>query len=230
MTYQHLFFDLDHTLWDHHKNANETLEDLYRDYNLGHLARFSSADFIKSFHEINHTLWDKYNHGQLDQLYIRQNRFPLVLNTFGIEQQQVPVGLAEAYLQQCPQKPHLMPHTLPVLEYLNKRYEMSIITNGFSDVQDIKMSCSGLLKYFDHIITSEQAGKLKPHPQIFDFALQTVQLTKEACIMIGDNASTDIAGAQAIGMDQIYYDPQNQQQATNPTYTVKSLQELQELL
>ena len=230
MPYKHLFFDLDHTLWDHRRNADETLKDLYHDYQFTKLWDFTPENFIDTFHFINHQLWDRYHQGVIDQQFIRTKRFPLVLSELGVDASQLPQGLAEEYLERCPRKPHLMPNALETLEYLYDHYPMSIITNGFSEIQDTKMSCSGLDRFFHVVITSEQAGQLKPHPQIFHFALQQVNQSQHDCVMIGDNPVTDIEGAQASGMAQVYYDPQDLNQAPQATHRVDDLLALKELL
>ncbi len=230
MSYKHLFFDLDHTLWDHHRNANETLDDLFEDYNLHQICKGSSSDFQEVFHDINHHLWEQYHLGEIDQQYIRDRRFPLVLGKLGALDGDIPKGLPEEYLLRCPQKPHLLPFALEVLDYLKDKYQLTIITNGFSDVQDVKMRSSGLDAYFEHVVTSEQAGHLKPNPQIYYYTMGLFKAPSHHCLMIGDNAQTDIAGAQAIGMDQVYYDPSEQQKAQNPTYHISCLSQLKQIL
>ena len=108
--------------------------------------------------------------------------------------------MTEEYLSRCPRKSNLMPHTLEVLEYLKVRYPMTIITNGFAEIQDIKMNSSGLIRYFDLVITSEQTGWLKPDRKIFDFAVQHARVSPAECLMIGDNPATDI-GRRSHGWD-----------------------------
>jgi len=230
VSYSHLFFDLDHTLWDHHRNANETLEDLYHEYDLNQICAATTNEFLETFHLVNHGLWEQYHLGEIDQQYIRDNRFVKVLQNLGAPLGSIPKGLPETYLQRCPQKPHLMPYTLEVLDYLKERYELSIITNGFADVQEIKMKASGLNSYFDHVITSESAGYLKPRPEIYQYTMNLFAVPAKQCLMIGDNAQTDIAGAEATGIDQVYYDPQKQQKALNPTYQIQCLSELKQIL
>ena len=206
-SYKHLFFDLDHTLWDHHRNANETLTDIYQSFNLNQFASFNVDQFQYAFHKINHALWQDYHLGLIVQEDIRKERFRSVLDSLGVEGYSSCDQLSADYLHQCPSKSNLMPYTLEVLKYLkDKKYSMTIITNGFSDIQDIKMNGSGLQGYFDRVITSNQAGWLKPHKQIFDFAVKQADVAKSDCLMVGDNLSTDIEGARNAGIDQVFYD------------------------
>ncbi len=191
---------------------------------------FSAEEFINTFHLINHQLWESYHLGTVDQVYLRKERFPLVMTKLGVRSDVPYSDMADNYLRWCPQKTHLMPGAEEALEYLRPKYSMSVITNGFFDVQVIKLSCSGLDQYFDHVFTSQEAGRLKPDPQIFYYAITKVQGVKENCIMIGDNPATDIAGAQSAGIDQIFYDPHNTKAATEPTYQIEHLRQLRQLL
>ena len=229
-TYKHLFFDLDHTLWDHHSNANETLHDLYREYDLQNLYDFTIESFQGVFHEVNHSLWDDYHLGHIDQTFIREQRFKKVLKVLeadGFDQHQ---ELGNEYLVRCPRKSNLMPFALEALDYLKDRYPMTVITNGFAEIQDIKLESSGLTGYFREVITSERAGWLKPHQGIFNYALKMAGVSSSESVMVGDNPATDVEGARGAGIDQIYYDPSDRHTKSTSTYKISSLLELKELL
>lgn len=228
--YKHLFFDLDHTLWDHQRNANETLADLFLQFKLHELGGFSVERFQEVFHVVNHELWDGYHTGLIDQKFIRTERFKQVLQVLGVQNYPHYPSLGHEYLHRCPRKSNLMPHTIETLDYLKASYPMTIITNGFDEIQGLKLSSSGISRYFDLVITSGQAGCLKPHRGIFDFALDHAAVNGSECIMIGDNPVTDISGARDAGIDQIYYNSRACEDHIEPTYKIGSLQELKELL
>jgi putative hydrolase of the HAD superfamily len=228
--YKHLFFDLDHTIWDHQSNANETLEELFRDFALHELYGFSIDSFQDTFHKINHGLWHRYHLGEVDKTHIRRERFNKVLARLGVAEFADGPTLGEAYLARCPRKGHLMPNALDTLDYLKSRYPMTIITNGFAEIQDLKLSSSGLGGYFRQVVTSEKTGWLKPHQGIFDYALKQAKVSSDESIMIGDNPVTDIAGARDSGIDQIYYNSRGCDEQPESTYIISSLQDLKELL
>ena len=169
--YRHIFFDLDHTLWDFETNSNETLADLYEIHDMYRFG-FDLKQFLKHYHVENAALWDDYNHGRIDQKELRSTRFTRVLTSLGLDAGDVPEKIDEQYLAICPKKPNVMPHTFMILDYLKDKYDLHIITNGFDDVQEIKMTTSGLKDYFEVVVTSELAGHKKPHRGIFDFALK----------------------------------------------------------
>jgi putative hydrolase of the HAD superfamily len=115
---------------------------------------------------------------------------------------------------------------------------MHIITNGFEQTQRMKLQNSGIASYFQHIITSENCGSLKPHKAIFDYALRAAQTTADTSLMIGDALAVDIYGAQLAGMDQIHFVPQNlpdhlqtaDTESIQPTYRIQCLSEMQQIL
>jgi len=100
-----------------------------------------------------------------------------------------------------------MPFVDASLPYLSEKYDLNIITNGFDDVQEIKLQYSGIINFFNQIITSESANSRKPSPKIFDYSLMKSCATKEYSVMIGDNPMTDVKGAYDFGMKSILYDP-----------------------
>jgi len=135
------------------------------------------------------------------------------------------------YLTSISQKTQLIDNTFTVLNYLHNKYKLHIITDGFFEVQVIKLKNSQLSFFFEHIISAEEIGYLKPNPQLFEYALKTTNSKVEESIMIGDSYENDIIGAHSIGMDQIYFNPKNRQELKiKPTYTITSLKEILNIL
>ncbi|MEL6535174.1 MAG: YjjG family noncanonical pyrimidine nucleotidase [Bacteroidota bacterium] len=231
MNYQHLFFDLDHTLWDFDRNSTETLSELYQEFDFNGRFGFSEDRFLTTFQEVNHVLWNDYNVGKIDRSHIRARRFDMVLDALEAPATNRPADLGEVYLARCPMKPHTLPHTHEVLNYLQgKGYDLHIITNGFSDVQDIKLKAAGLDTYFDVVVTSENSGHKKPSPEIFYHALHAAKADLDDSLMIGDNLDTDIAGARSVAMDQVFFNPRKHYHPHQPTFEISSLHELRTFL
>ena len=228
--YRYILFDLDHTLWDFKKNSEETLGQLYDDYRLSDSARFSREDFSEKFWEINNRLWNLYDKDAIDKHKLREERFRLIFDELQYNNYDMADKIGDDYLRICPEKINLIPHTTEVLEYLHKRYSMYILTNGFPDTQYKKMSFSRLEKYFNKLITSEEAGHKKPNPEIFEYALRVMNAKNEECIMVGDNIETDIKGAISAGMDIIFFNPEGIRHNEKVTHEISSLLELKELL
>ncbi|MGB3852523.1 MAG: YjjG family noncanonical pyrimidine nucleotidase [Tunicatimonas sp.] len=230
LPYRHLLFDLDHTLWDFDRNATETLYELYDTHGLSTLGRFSEQQFCDTFVTVNRALWKQYDQGTYDQQRLRSERFVMILTQLGVAADLVPLQLADDYLRICPTKPHVMPHTVATLDYLRQRYQLHILTNGFTAVQAIKLKSAGLAHYFTEVVSSDTTGHRKPSRAVFDYLLDRIGAPAQACLMIGDNLETDIRGAREAGIDQLFYNPKRMKHHKETTYEVACLSELRGIL
>ena len=228
--YDHIFFDLDHTLWDYEVNSRLALNDLYDTHELENLGVDSKDDFYQNFSRINESLWPLYNMGKITSLELRENRFKMIFAKYGIEDHAIVPLISSTYLRECPLKPAVIPYTFEVLEYLKPRYTLDIITNGFNEIQMTKLKSSGLEPYFNNIITSERAGFKKPNRGIFEYAMQIINADKSRCIMIGDNLEADIQGARNANIDHVYFNPKRKPHQEQPTYEVECLSYLKGIL
>ena len=224
--YNVVFFDLDHTLWDYDRNSVETLSDLYNNYNIQEIGGISLETFLKQFVKVNDSLWDMYNKGQISRETIRLERFERILHSMHIDIGNKTLEMSEDYIRPCPLKPHVIPHTFEVLDYLKPNYELYILTNGFDDVQEIKLDKSNLRSYFKGMITSESAGHKKPSKEMFEHALEISGANADETIMIGDNLKTDISGALNANIDAVFYNPHSKEHNHSPHYEITSLKEL----
>jgi putative hydrolase of the HAD superfamily len=222
-----IYFDLDHTLWDYDTNARETLTELFDEFQLDQC--FLSADaFIKRFYFVNYQLWDKYNKGEIDRAFIRKNRFREVLDGRKEANDAYFEEMSDYFVHRCPHKPHLMPGALDVVKTLSENYRLGIMTNGFDDVQHIKLEKSGLMPFFEVIITSESSRARKPDVAIFEHALELSSLKQDQVVMVGDNLSTDILGATQAGWHSWWYNPDRQD--GDHRHQIYHLKELLDLL
>ncbi len=224
--YNHIFFDLDHTLWDFKTNSRHTLVEIYTHFNLEDRGVESERLFIEVYEKYNHRMWADYRNGKMSKKTLRTERFRQSLYHVGVKDVALSLEIADYYVDNSPVKTTLFPGAIDVLSELNSRYEMHIITNGFEEIQDIKMTQSGLHPFFNAVITSEKAGAKKPHPAIFEYSLKLANATPEESLMIGDNQLVDIEGAQKIGMDGVFFNPEEEDKLVIPCYEVKSLKEL----
>lgn len=231
MKYKHIFFDLDHTLWDFEANCIATLQELYIEHALEKRGIPSFETFYASYSVINDRLWDRFRKGIITRQELRTKRFSLTFLDFKIGDDKLSAAMGVRFLEVLPTKTALFPHAIEVLDYLQqKQYPIHMITNGFEETQRLKMHHSGIQHYFTHIVTSETCGSLKPHREIYDFAVNLAATTHADSIMIGDTLDVDILGAQQVGMDQVYFAPNEVVDGVKPTYTIKSLMELKEIL
>ncbi len=228
MKYHHLFFDLDHTLWDFDANAKDTLTDLYKRFDLDSRVAAPFEDFYRKYLYHNEILWDKYHNGQITADELKWKRMWRTLLDFKIGDEPLAKELSSAFLELLPTKKNLFPYTFEILDYLlQKNYQLHLITNGFEKTQWSKLHNSGLAKYFTHVITSEGSNSLKPQKEIFEFAMNKAGTSTGHSIMIGDNLEADIQGAMNAGMDTIFVNHINASTVLQPTYIITHLKELE---
>ncbi len=227
--YRVLFFDLDHTLWDFDANARDCIYELFKLYKLDKYADFEC--FFETYEKHNKRLWAEYEGGNLKKEALRALRFHLTLKDFGLDDYAFAEQFGLAYIQGCPLKTKLFPHTVELLEYLQPRYRMAIISNGFPEVQDVKLRSCGIDGYFEKVFTSELVGYQKPRPEIFHAATTAFNAKKKHCLMIGDSWANDITGARNYGMDHVFFNPSGTPSAgPAPTFEIRSLKELFSIL
>ena len=230
MTYKHLFFDLDHTLWDFDRNSAESIAEMYETFRLADVGIASAAEFSTHFIAINKKLWADYDQNLIEHGYIRQHRFPMVYRSLGIDEATVKHDLNAEYLRLLPRKPHLLPAAREILEHLKDRYTLHIITNGFAEIQAIKMDSAEIAHYFTIVVTSENANAKKPDPLVFEYAMQAARANVSESLMIGDNYVADILGAKSVGMDTVFYNPAGLVVDNAPTHNIRHWDELLAIL
>jgi YjjG family noncanonical pyrimidine nucleotidase len=227
--YKNIFFDLDHTLWDYETNSKEALYDIHASFRLNDRGVVFDK-FHSCFREVNIQLWDLYDTGKITSDVIRTERFKQILKTFEIGDDMLALNLSDHYLNICPDKSNLMPHTLDVLNYLSAKYKLTIVTNGFEEIQHRKLKAGNVGHFFNHIITSQKSGYRKPAKEIFEFALAVNNILPNEAIMIGDNLLTDIAGARNAFIDTVFYNPDNIVHNDEVKHEIKNLNELCSIL
>ncbi len=230
MKYKHLFFDLDHTLWDFDRNSAESLNELFDTFRLADAGIVSAEEFSRHFIAINRKLWADFDKNLITHTYIRQHRFPMVFRSLGVDESAVDADLNAEYLRLLPRKPHLLESARELLDYLKDRYTMHIITNGFAEIQAVKMDSSEIAHYFTYVVTSENANAKKPDPLVFRYALNISGASTAESLMIGDNYEADILGAKSVGLDTVFYNQKGLIVDNQPTYDIRHWKELMAIL
>ncbi|TDE51374.1 YjjG family noncanonical pyrimidine nucleotidase [Flavobacterium sp. GT3P67] len=197
-----VFFDLDHTLWDFDKNSELTFETIF---NKSHPV-IETKVFIEKYVPINQECWKLYQYDKITHAELRYNRLKYSFDAldYSISDEEINT-IANDYIRFLPENNHLFDGTIEVLDYLNQKYNLHIITNGFAEVQYKKINNSNIGSYFQTITNSEMAGVKKPNPIIFDYALDLAKAKKENSIMIGDSLDADVQGALDSGLDAIFF-------------------------
>lgn len=228
--YKHLFIDLDDTLWDIHRNSKECLLEIYNDYGYNKFYE-TFDDYYNVYMPSNHHLWGLYRNGAISKDELIIERFLVPVREFGIDDADYAKKLSGDFLERTTFKTKLVDGTLDLLEYLKPKYQMHILSNGFGEVQYKKIENSGLKPYFDKIILSDDAGINKPHAEFFTYAFEQTKADPAETLMIGDSWDADIVGAYNSSIHQIWFNPEElQPNGFTPTYCVKTLAEIKEIL
>ena len=201
MNIKHIFFDLDHTLWDFETNSKHTFEHIFKTNQID----LSFNDFTNIYKPINIKYWKMFREEKIEKEDLRYARLRESFDAlnFQISDELIHI-LSEQYIEHLSEYNALFNGAIEILNYLHPKYQMHIITNGFHEVQNRKMKNSKILPYFEHIISSEMVGYKKPNPKIFHYALNLANAKPEESIMIGDNLEADIIGAKEVGMHTIF--------------------------
>ena len=241
--YKAVFIDWDDTIGDFIGAAKLALQDMYEKYNLSeYFASFEEFFLLYKPHNIE--LWDKYGKDLVTKEYLSFDRFffPLMHGSRVGERLKakrdrqgvaaLAEQLSEDFLNMTTARFSLLEGAEELVRYLAAKYPLTVVTNGFVEVQYEKFDKSGLRNCFSHIVLSEEVGYQKPNPRIFEEALRMNGLQAEDVVMIGDSWNSDIQGAINAGIDQIWIrkskDPLPEGQSA--TYLVQTLSEVMEIL
>ncbi len=198
---RHIFFDLDHTLWDFETNSNLTFQKIFKECHVD----LSVEKFMVHYTPINHQYWKMYRENKIEQEELRYYRLKDTFQAVDIDASDELVNLlSERYILILSNQTALLPYTKEILTYLKGKYELHIITNGFNQIQYKKLRNSAIDNYFKTVTTAEEVTYKKPHPKVFYHALNKAQADKKESLMIGDNLEADIIGAVQIGMQAIH--------------------------
>lgn len=229
---KYLFFDLDHTLWDYVKNSREALKEGYDEMKLEELGVESLAEFIKSYEYANDYYWKYYREGKIGKDEFRELRFKMMMKPWGLDNHStLSDKLTDHYVSTSPYKTGLVEGAVEVLEALKERgHKMALLTNGFEEIQHIKVESSGLSDYFEGLLTSDALGFKKPNPEIFKLAMSKMGVGAERSVMLGDSLEADIKGAKAVGMGQVFFNPDGTPHDEKIQHEVKSLKEILDIV
>ncbi|MGB1283953.1 MAG: YjjG family noncanonical pyrimidine nucleotidase [Polaribacter sp.] len=224
---KHVFFDLDHTLWDFERNSDLAYNKVFKKFEL----TIKLESFLKIYRPLNKQYWKLYRDEKVTKDELRYGRLKDAFDTLNYSISDTLIDtIATKYIDFLPEFKSLFEGTIELLEYLKNKYELHIITNGFEEVQNKKMLNSNISKYFTTITNSEIAGVKKPNPRVFEYALEIAKAKKEESIMIGDDLEADIQGALNTGLTAIHCNFDNQNIKNNSIISVTSLSEIKQYL
>lgn len=225
---KHIFFDLDDTLWDFKANSERVLRELYLEFALAEKLRATPEVFLEEYNRINRRYWMLYGRGEMDKESLRNNRFPETFSCFGYSDEHLAQRLTSDYLKRAPKGESLTEGCLETLAWLKTRYSLHILTNGFADVQHIKIEASGIRPYVEQILVSEIHQLRKPDLRFFRLAESLSGAKTTECLMVGDQIENDVEGALAAGWKAIHLN--RDASSTHDGLSISALPELRGML
>ena len=231
MKIQHIFFDLDNTLWDHRRNAYLTLKDIFTRENVQEKYNLGFEEFHKEYFTINERLWAQIRDGEIDKDFLRKHRFYDSFLFFGIDDMELAQLFENNFLDEILNYNDLVEGAFDILEYLSeKKYRLHILSNGFKEVTYRKCELSGIKNYFETITSADEINIRKPHPEVYDYALKKAGAAKEESMMIGDDWIADVEGGKSFGLKVVFFDVFNDKYQGEGITVIKKLEELKNLM
>lgn len=223
---EHVFFDLDHTLWDFDLNSKLSYKQIFDELDI----QLDLDYFISIYEPLNLEFWRRFRESEITKEELRFQRLKTAFDACNYPTTVAQINhLADLYIAYLPGYNHLFDGCVALLDALKPVYKLHLITNGFEEVQHKKVAGSGLTDYFDIVLTGEAAGHKKPDPAIFHKAFELTGATPQNSIMIGDSYAADIMGAHSVGMSTIWFYTTKEPIPDGQVY-VRNLAEIHSLL
>ncbi|CAL2101959.1 Haloacid dehalogenase [Tenacibaculum sp. 190130A14a] len=225
LSVKHIFFDLDHTLWDFDKNSKLTFKQIFEEQQID----LNIDVFLEVYMPINFEYWRLYREDKIEKEALRYGRLKDTFDQLKFSATDDLIHqISHDYISYLPNYNYLIDGTIELLEYLKPKYELHIITNGFEEVQNLKLEESGIKKYFNEIITSEEVGVKKPNVKVFEYAFERAACLAHESIMIGDSYEADVLGGINAGMLAVYFNPEKKEE--NGVLSIAKLSQLKQYL
>lgn len=207
-----VWLDLDDTLIDFKANSAEALRLTYSHFDLRRYFP-TLEEWTESYMRHNHALWDRYNRAEITQKHLRVHRFldPIAERTAMTEEEFAGMAteMDRKYLDFLAAQKPLVDGAMELVDTLREyNYKIGVLSNGFCDVQHRKIRTAGLEGKIDLTVLSDDIGVNKPDIRLYRHAMELAGDTDPGHhLMIGDNPSTDIAGAVGAGWEAILLAP-----------------------
>lgn len=230
MSYTHLFFDADGTLFDFNTSEKKALEKAVRT-----LCGVWKPEFAPMYHEVTKRTWKELEKKLITLERLKTLRFECFKEVscldFDVDK------MSKVYIDFLSQSDDLFPGTVELLEEMSRKYALVLATNGITSVQRGRIAATGTGKYFKAIVISEEVGVAKPDPIFFQIASeQCGNPPKENILMIGDSMTSDMQGAANYGIASCLIVPPHKEVPVLgaddpiPDFIVRNFDQLKEIL
>lgn len=225
--YDWLLFDLDNTILDFNKSSKVAFANLLEEID----SKLNAQELYPIYNRINRDIWEQREAGQISHDELKWKRWDLFFKKINIEFD--PLKANERYFVDIKTKPFFVDNAKELLDEVDGRYKLMMITNGLSEVQWSRIELKNIKRYFEHIIISDEIGYAKPQEQFFKHCHQLIgDVDKSQVLVIGDTIKSDILGGNNFGYDTCWFDYYDEGNSTDiePNFTIKGISELLDLI
>lgn len=208
-----VWFDLDDTLIDFRTNSRAALRIVYDSVEPIRLLFADAEAWTERYEFHNHLLWDQYSRAEIDRDTLRMERFRLPLAEAGMtdaEARRLSEFLDTYYLDRLAEQKNLIPGAIELIDAIKNRWpdiRIGVLSNGFADVQHRKIRNAGLEDKIDLTVLSDDIDVNKPDRRLFEHSARMAASEQpDSNLLIGDNPTTDIAGALGAGWHAVWFD------------------------
>jgi 2-haloacid dehalogenase len=222
-----ILFDLDDTLFDFHADERVALEKTFRELSIP-----VTEAMFRRYSELNLAQWKALERGELTRDEVKLRRFALLFEEIGEDSAQAPAA-ASIYQERLAEDFHYMEGAGELLEELDGKYRMFLISNGNLPVQQGRLAKAGIGHFFSDVFISEVLGVEKPNKEFFDLAFGKIpDFDRERALLVGDSLTADIQGGINAGVRTVWFHAPGQKNpgSVKPDYEITSLSQLPGLL
>lgn len=207
MTYKYIFLDLDDTLFDFEASEEFAIKKIGQHFDLP-----TNQAFVNQYKAYNKGLWQEIEKGTLTKDKLMHTRFPNFLAQYGVKIQPGP-EIDQLYRKYLAESTQLKQGALNLLEDLKQAdLHLFAASNGIKVTQESRIDITAIRTYFDQIFISEEVGYNKPDPNFFYQSFRKItNFKKDLAVMVGDNLSSDIKGANNANIDAIWFNEKESQ-------------------
>ena len=174
---------------------------------------------------------------------LSQERFKIMLELLGHGPAEITDAAVEkitrAHMDELKRAFEVRPEALRVLDWAKARYRTAMISNfAYAPALYESLDFFGIRKAFEIVVVSAEVGWCKPHRIIFDHTFAKMGIRPAEALFFGDQLYVDVYGALNSGMDVVWIEtetqdwrpPELQLSTCKPTFTVRLISEIIELL
>ena len=225
-----VLFDIDGTIFDRH----EAHRQIYRAFKHEFTSLFDNIDdyMLMTIYYEAERMAGEYLYTDNDTKLIHLYQFQMFLTMLGHDDGYAQ-KMADFYTAYYINTKAEIQDARKVIEQLSQQYQLGVISNGASPVQQNKLKSLGIDQLMKRVIVSGDVGMFKPDPNIFQKAADDLGLETGDCLYVGNTYDHDIMGGSEAGMLTCWFNPQKSEpddDTIRPDYQIEKLDELLKLL